>query len=69
MKYMHVSFAFTVEDKDILEHCAEQSGLTQTELIRRLLRHLASGGEVTGVGPIRNHKSAIAWAKSIDVDG
>jgi hypothetical protein len=47
-KYLHVSFAFLPEDKKVLAYCAKESGLTQTELVRRLTRHMATGGKVAG---------------------
>lgn len=64
LKYSHISFAFTAEDKEILKHCAAESGLTQTELIRRLTRHYAGGGAVVGCLPIRADKRAKLWCRS-----
>lgn len=63
-EYLRVSFAFTAEDKEILVHCAKASGLTQTEVVRRLTRHYASGGDVTGCTAIPNEKRAKAWRKA-----
>lgn len=62
-KYLHVSFAFLVEDKELLTYCAKQCGLTQTELIRRLLRNFAGGTPLVGITPIKTTKAAKAWIK------
>ncbi len=64
LKYAHISFAFTAEDAEILKYCAKESGLTQTELIRRLTRHYAGGGAVTGCLAIRSEKRAKLWCRS-----
>jgi hypothetical protein len=65
-KYLHVSFAFLPEDKELLAHCAKQSGLTQTELIRRLLRNYAAGVQLIGLIPIKKTRAALAWTKGVE---
>ncbi len=58
-----VSLYFNDEDRLILTHCSEKSGLSQSEVVRRLLRIYAAGENVPGMVKIPTHKDAQAWAK------
>lgn len=58
-----VSLYFNEEDRAILTHCAEKTGLSQSEVVRRLLRIYASGAEISGMVKIPIQAEAKAWAK------
>ncbi len=54
---VHSSFAFWKEDMKLLKYCSEETGLSQSELIRRLIRGCASGKKIPGVVKIEPHPS------------
>ena len=43
------TFDFTDEDKQILDKLKEQTGLPYVGLIRKMIRHYDSGGDVVGL--------------------
>lgn len=56
-KFLHTSFAFVDDDMDLVKYCAEQTGLSQTEVLRRLVRALASGKKIPGFIQVDAHAS------------
>lgn len=56
-KFLHTSFAFVDDDMDLLKYCAEQTGLSQTEVLRRMIRALAEGKKIPGFIQIPTHTS------------
>ncbi len=54
---IHSSFAFKKKDVALLKYCAEETGLSQSELVRILIRACASGKRIPGIIAIDPHPS------------
>lgn len=65
-EYNHTSFSFTDEDVVLLDYCAEKTGLSRTELMRRAIRILASGTKLPTLAAIPGHAAAKKWLKDYD---